>query len=101
MDTRDVEAAVRRVLPAVNLDRGGFALDRGFIARAQRSERYLGSALNNMSCQFVFAGLRADAEAAQAEIIAADVLASLSRPTLAVCERLVVAWVDSGGVVLA
>jgi TIR domain len=101
MDTRDVEAAVRRVLPAVNLDPGGFALDRGFIARAQRSERYLGSALNNMSCQFVFAGLRADAEAAQAEIIAADVLASLSQPTLAVCERLVVAWVDSGGVVLA
>ena len=101
MDTRDVEAVVRLVLPAVNLDPSGFALDRGFIARAQRSQRYLGSALNNMSCQFVFAGLRADGETAQAERIASDVLASLPPATLAVCETLVAAWADADGGVLA
>lgn len=101
MDTRDVEAAVRLVLPAVNLDPAGFALDRGFIARAQRSRSYLGSAVNSMACQFVFAGLRADGEPAQADRVAADVLASLPPATLAVCETLVVAWADSAGGVLA
>jgi hypothetical protein len=101
MDTRDVEAAVRLVLPAVNVDPAGFALDRGFIARALRSRGYLGSAVNSMTCQFVFAGLRADAGHAQADRIAADVLASLPPATLAVCETLVVAWVDSAGLVLA
>jgi hypothetical protein len=77
MDTRDVETAVRLVLSAVNLDPLGFALDPGFLARAQRSPRYLGLAVNSMACQFVFAGLRADWDPAQVDRIAADALASL------------------------
>ena len=101
MDTHDVEAAVRLVLPAVNLDPAGFTLDRGFIARAQRSQKYLGSAVNSMACQFVFAGLCADGEPAQADRIAANVLASLPPATLRACETLVVAWSNSAGVVLA
>jgi hypothetical protein len=102
VETHDVEMAVRQVLPAVNLDPADFKLDRGFVARAQRSNRYLGTTLNDIHHQFVFIGLRAATDPSEAvDSLASDALESLPESVRAVCESLVVAWVDASDQVFA
>src|SRR5215212_4630491 len=79
METRDVEEAVRHVLPALNLRPDTFHLDRGFLARAQQSGAPRSSTLNRMENLLVFVGSRATTDPeAGAQSIATEALASLS-----------------------
>src|SRR2546423_1800096 len=98
METNDLEKAVRWVLPALNLDPDGFQLDRGFLARAQRTSTPRAVTIKEVTDQFVFVGLRtiADPEAV-VESMAVEALAFLRRDTHTICERLVVGWSDSRG----
>lgn len=92
-DTNTLEATVRHVLPALNLEPSSFKLDRGFAARAQRSGKPRAVSLNTIQQQLVFVGLRATVDPdVVAATIGAEALAFL--PSRDVCERLVVAWVD-------
>src|SRR5215218_2514994 len=93
METRDVEEAVRQVLPALNLRSDQFQLDRGFLARAQRSGSPRSDALRGVTDLFVFVGSRATTDPeADAQGIATEALTSLSSGARAVCQRLVVSW---------
>lgn len=93
MDTNDVEAAVRLVLPALNLEPAQFQLDPSFFTRAQRSRTPLAVVLNQATCQLVFAGQSSQADPdTAAAVIASEALASLTAPSRSVCERLIVAW---------
>ena len=92
-ETRDVEAAVRYALPALNLRPDQFLLDHGFLARAQRSGEPRSNALNGVTGLFVFVGSRSitDPEA-DTQGLATEALTSLSSETRAVCQHLVVSW---------
>jgi len=102
METADLEKAVRRVLLALNLEPDGFRLDRGFLARAQRTGQARAVAINGVADQFVFMGFRESTDPeVSVEGMAAEALASLGRYARTSCERLVVGWADPRGQVFA
>lgn len=47
----DIEGAVRKVLPALNLAPASFELDRGFLVRARRRSRPSVLTLNDLAIQ--------------------------------------------------
>jgi hypothetical protein len=102
MNTSDLEAAVRLVLPALNLEPSQFHLDRGFLGRAQRSSTPLGISLNTVKNQLVFAGVHNNSDPDMiATSLAAAAFATLSDPIQSVCQRLVVSWANAEGQIFA
>jgi len=102
MNTSDLEAAVRLVLPTLNLEPSQFRLDRGFLGRAERSSAPLGIALNNATNQLLYMGVHSNSDPCiLAERLATDAFVTLSDPIRSVCKRFVVSWADGQGEVLA
>src|SRR5580700_8949053 len=102
MNTSDLEAAVRLVLPALNLEPSQFYLDHGFLARAQRGSRPPGIALSRVTNQLVFLNVCHDSDPDMiATGLATAAFATLSDPIRSLCQRLVVSWANSEGEIFA
>ncbi len=98
----DLEAIVRSVLPALNLDPASFSLDRGFLARARRSGKPRVLAFNGLKKQLVFVGTRAAGDPnAMVDAIATEALVALAPEARAACEGLAVAWSNPDGQLFA
>lgn len=98
MPAADLEATIRRILPALGLDPASFALDRGFLARARRSGKPRPLALKSLATQFVFVGTRLTPDPdAIADRVADEAVTALAPNARAACQRLAIGWSDAEG----
>jgi hypothetical protein len=102
MQTKDLEDAVRKVLPAVNLRPEGFELDAGFLQRALRSGQARVVNMNSPARLFVYLGEHGSHDPqAGVEGLASEALATLTDYARQCCEHLVVGWNNTQGQVFA
>src|SRR5438552_13924024 len=102
MQTKDLEDAVRKVLPAVNLSPELFKLDAGFLQRALRSGEPRVVNLERAARLFAYLGERGSRDPqAGVEGLASEALAMLTDYARQCCEHLVVGWNNPQGQVFA
>lgn len=98
MQSKDIENAVRKVLPAVNLRPEGFKLDAGFLQRALRSGEPRVINLDSIARLFVYLGERGSQEPqAVVEGAAPEALAALTDYARQSCKHLMVGWNNPQG----